>query len=145
MNPLPIVRITPNSDLRHLVAAMRQAAMRGNPIEYPPQEHTPAAVIAAVGLIADEVLAEGSTRILEVKMGGVPVLVTVVLSIDAEPGEEPCWHLSASLVCRVEGEPGRITDAFAQRIAAAFGTPDEGPPEGVFKNVRHFRGRYSPN
>jgi hypothetical protein len=89
-------------------------------------------------------------EILDDPRGGVmlfpgPVLISSVASIDAF--EEPkVWHLSLS---RVVGPPapGRPPDNITTRICKAFfkGAYKEGPPEGVFKTVRHFRAPWQPD
>lgn len=88
--------------------------------------------------------------ILDDPRGGIllfpgPVLASCVSSIDAF--EDPkVWHLSLS---RVIGPPapGRLSDDVTRRICKAFfkGSYTEGPPEGVFKSVRHFRAPWTPD
>lgn len=76
--------------------------------------------------------------------------VSVILSIDAFEGP-PVWHLSMGFVLPDDSrrvtdhsipQPGRVSDELAKIITQAFFPSDtlvEGPPEGVFPNVRHFR------
>ena len=133
---LPIVKVNPGADLRGLVQAMQLAArprVDGTRVDV----LTPREAIQRAAPHAEEVLSEGTTRVLQ----WGKTFVSVVLSVDAPPGGAACWHMSAALVPLVPGqEPGRIPDTMATPLAKAFGTPEEGPQEGPFKNVRHFRG-----
>lgn len=141
--PLPIVRIPVESDLRVLVQHMRQAAVADH--LKTPSEHsaTPQEAIQNAAPFADEILSEGRTRILQIMPSRL--LVSLVLTVDALPGTPKVWHLSAAVApSTTKDEPGRIPDDLARRFSIAFETPTEGPPEGVFKHVRHFRGPYRP-
>lgn len=140
---LPVVRIQPASDLKLLVAAMRKAAQAGYIQERPIYSKTEVEAILAAAPEAERLLSEGKTRILLVLPQNI--LACVVLTIDDFEGEPKTWHLSTSLPpLEIGPPPARVPDVLAARLAKAFETPDEGPPEGAFKNVRHFRGPYRP-
>lgn len=139
---LPAVRIKPDSDLKGLVAVMRGAARQHLVREQPHYAATAGEAMAAAMPMADDILSEGRTRILLID-GAV---VAVVLTVDAFPGAAPMWHLSMSLAPMTPGDhPGRVEDSLASRLARAFGTLQEGPPEGAFPKVRHFRCRWRPD
>jgi hypothetical protein len=73
--------------------------------------------------------------------------VTVSLSIDAY-GDQTVWHLSMSRPNYQKQRPDRVPDMFVRRIIRAFfgdAEVSEGPPEGAFKKVRHFRALYTPD
>jgi hypothetical protein len=70
--------------------------------------------------------------------------VTIALSIDAYEANK-VWHLSMSKPNYQTQRPERVPDSFARRVVKAFGLEmTEGPTEGVFKKVRHFRAPYRP-
>jgi hypothetical protein len=75
------------------------------------------------------------------------ISVRLALSIDAY-AERHVWHLSMSQPNYQTQRPVRVPDMFSRRITRAF-FPDlevtEGPPEGAFKKVRHFRAPYAPD
>ncbi len=81
--------------------------------------------------------------------GNRPRIVSVTTSIDTYDGAQ-CWHLSMGLI---EGPPPRIQrvqDDLVGRICRAFfpesaGPFKEGPPEGVYKDIRHFRAPWRPD
>ena len=138
---LPAIRIRPDSDMQVLVAVMRGAARQHLVREQPHYAATAGEAFAAAMPMADDILSEGRTRILLID-GAV---VSVVFTIDAVPGEAPVWHLSMGMAPTAGQEPGRVGDDIASRLSRAFGTMQEGPPEGVFRAVRHFRCPWLPD
>jgi hypothetical protein len=73
--------------------------------------------------------------------------VTLALSIDAYDNDL-VWHLSMSKPNHQAQRPERVPEMFAVRILRAFFPGlevTEGPPEGAFKKVRHFRVAYRPD
>ena len=65
---------------------------------------------------------------------------SIVLTCEAYDKEE-LWHLSVGKANPMGGPPERMDDETCKFVTEAFfqGTVEECPPEGVFKNVRHFR------
>lgn len=79
----------------------------------------------------------------------LPMRISVRLALSVEIYEEEhVWHLSMSQPNYQTLQPARVPDMFVRRITRAF-FPDlkvtEGPPEGAFKKVRHFRALYVPD
>ena len=68
--------------------------------------------------------------------------VTVMLSIDVMFDQGPVWHLSMSTP-GPDQTVNRVPKMFAVRVLMAFFDDSqevvEGPSEGAFKNVKHFR------
>ncbi len=140
---LPIIPFRHDTDLRPLVDAMRRAS-EYVPDTKPGQDYssTPQEAIRKAAPRREQILDQGSTRFIQVSDS---VFVVVVLSIDVPADGPPCWHMSTSTAPMLPGhEPGRVSDRMCRYLSAAFETPTEGPPEGAFKNVRHFRGPYQP-
>jgi len=65
---------------------------------------------------------------------------SIVLTCEAYDEEER-WHLSVGKANSTGGSPERMDDETCKFVTEAFfqGTLEECPPEGAFKNVRHFR------
>jgi hypothetical protein len=61
--------------------------------------------------------------------------------LTCETYEEERWHLSLGKANKTGGPPERADDETSKFITEAFfqGSFEECPPEGAFKNVRHFR------
>ena len=139
---LPIVRVQPKNTLHKLVRIMRKAAQRGHVTAVPKYNTDHQAAFAEAASQEPSVLNDGSRQILQV---GPDSFIIVVLTIDVLPNEPKCWHLSMSLPARtVEAGPQRVPDDLAKWISKSFETLTEGPAEGAFKHVRHFRGPYQP-
>jgi hypothetical protein len=148
MNPQPKVRfyeVTSNTVLRELMEKMKEGARR---------ELLTVSPIGGYAKTLDEAEARympHAKKILDDPRGGVlvfpgNVLVTMVTSIDTFDPEK-CWHVSMG---RLTGPPPpeRVSDKIATRICEAFFEGEkytEGPPEGLFKNVRHFRAPWRPD
>lgn len=64
---------------------------------------------------------------------------SIVLTCETYEGEN--WHLSLGKANKSGGPPERVDDETCKFITEAFfqGSYEEGPPEGAFTNVRHFR------
>lgn len=120
---------------RELVEEMRAEAMATALVNEKPvysKTKTEAIAKAARLIQATGKLPPCSRHII---LEGLPV--SLVLTYEVE-GSDAEWHLSMS-------KPGpmrvdRVPDDLASDLAAAFETPNEGGPEGVWENVRHFRG-----
>lgn len=142
---LTIIRIEPDSPLVNLVSTMRAVAVADLAKTLPVYSVTIQEAIAKAASAVDAVLAEGKTRFLH--FTDFPEdIVSVVLSVDVFPGQSPCWHLSMALAARQSTEePRRVPNRLAKRLTTAFEIQGEGPPEGVFRNVRHFRAPYRPS
>lgn len=118
------------------VAQQLQATAREKHIEsLPLYARTPEEAMARYGPRAAELAADPHGRVLLIPREG---FFSVVLSIDTY-GEKPCWHLSIAQASQTG--PDRAPDSIAHMIAKAIlpGPFTEGPPEGAFKKVRHFR------
>lgn len=91
-------------------------------------------------------------KILDDPRGGVlvfpgAIFVTMVTSIDTFDPQAKCWHISIGTLVGPP-PPGRVSDKHAKRICEAFFEGEkytEGPPEGLFKDVRHFRAPWRPD
>lgn len=72
-------------------------------------------------------------------------IVSTVLSLEGSLGR-PLWHLSLGGVNPTKPYPVRVQDRVADKfLQACFGDAtgvEEGPPEGAFVHVRHFRRPY---
>ncbi len=141
-----IFKIDTDNELRLFCARMRFGASRelltSSPVYAKDLKELEERYAKDYGPNAQKILDDPRGGVL---MLGPTILVSAVSTIDAF--EEPkVWHLSLS---RVIGPPapGRVPDDIAMRICKAFfaGEYKEGPPEGVFKTVRHFRAPWNPN
>lgn len=149
MNQPPKVRIFAiknNRELRLFCARMRFGASRelltSSPIYAKGLQELEERFVKDYGPNAQKIFDDPRGGVV---MLGPGLLVSAVASIDAF--EEPkVWHLSIS---RVVGPPapGRVDDGTALRFCLAFfnGPYTEGPPEGMFETVRHFRAPWTPN
>lgn len=142
--PITVIRIKPKDPLVNLVAAMRTVAIAGYAKELPPAySATVQEAIARSATALDAVLEEGKTRFLH--FTDYPQdFVSVVLSVDDFPEQPPCWHLSMAMAAPAGEPPRRVPDRLTKRLTTAFEIHEEGPPEGAFRNVRHFRAPYQP-
>jgi len=125
------------ADLRRVVEQMKRATHREFVTTAPVYSTTEGEAYARHVPHTAEIMSDPlHPRLLRVD----GLYVAVVLTVDAFEGS-PQWHLSMSLVTATG--LGRVPEALALRLATVFFSEwVEGPPEGAFKDVRHFRSRY---
>jgi hypothetical protein len=149
MKPAPTFDLVrSDADIKRIADLMKPIAKRHYVTEKPTYSSSPEEATARALPIMGEIAAAGLTRWLLFPFPGAATLITVVLSIDAYE-DKPVWHISMSMAPREGNEPLRVPDDLARRILTVFfehPVPKvsdlEGPREGAFKNVRHFRTPY---
>jgi hypothetical protein len=93
----------------------------------------------------DEIFSRGTTRRF-VFPGATEVALSI--TVDDYEGEAKKWHLSMSSPNYRTMEPDPVPAIIARAILRAFFNaeqPEQGPPEGAYKRVQHFRVPYLPD
>lgn len=144
MSKIPVFRVGPTDSLMNVVCMMRESAQQDYMTTQPIYAATASEAMADGASQVDEVLSTGMTQFFQ--FTDMPnEFISVVLTIDAFEDESLCWHLSMGISSKsANEEPRRVPNALAKRLANSFEVTTESPPEGAFRNVRHFRATYRP-
>jgi hypothetical protein len=140
---LPVVQIHPTDDLAPLVRPMRRVAWEAGVETRPDAGYSSTEGWERVARRdipqAKALLDRGDVRIVQLLPDHA--LVSVSLSVEVAGDKGLRWHLSVGGIPATVGQPpSRVSDTTAVRLASAFGAFSEGPPKGIFVNVRHFYG-----
>lgn len=131
--------VTSDEVVRQVGESMRRAAQREFVTANPSYSKDEAEAVARA-LVEKETLLKDET--IQALIFPPRTMVSLVLTVDAfvEPKR---WHLSMAHVVDAKPTIRRVPDALAKRIAGII-LPEsaEGPPEGAFKDARHFFAPY---
>lgn len=144
-DPLPPVFVRHFHEILPVVNEMKGVAKQCYIQERPKYSATPEEALANALPHAEDILSNGLCRTLVLLPDRVVTAMT--LSIDDFEGEETVWHLSLSRPDFHTMRPERPSDSVVRIITKAFFGGEkvtEGPAEGAYETVRHFRCRYLP-